>query len=93
MVKDGLGGVRMGVDVDALIRRSVAERIKEKGLPVPELTAETRVLGGELPIDSLDLATVLIELQAELGHDPFADGFVEFRTIGELATLYRKSLG
>jgi acyl carrier protein len=88
-----LGGKMMGVDVDALIRKSVSERIKEKGLAVPELTAETRMLGGELPLDSLDLATILIEMQAELGHDPFAEGFVEFRTIGELATLYRKSLG
>jgi acyl carrier protein len=83
----------MGADVDALIRKSVSERIKEKGLPVPELTAETRMLGGELPLDSLDLATILIEMQAELGHDPFADGFVEFRTIGELVALYRRSLG
>ncbi|UYN95917.1 MAG: acyl carrier protein [Enhydrobacter sp.] len=83
----------MSVDVDALIRKSVSARIQEKGLPVPVLTAETRVLGGDLPIDSLDLATVLIELQVELGRDPFADGFIEFRTIGELAALYRKSLG
>ena len=81
----------MSVDIDSLIRRSVAERFKEKGLPAPELQADTRLIGGELPLDSLDLATILIELEAEVGQDPFANGFVEFRTFGELVSLYRNS--
>ncbi len=81
----------MSVDVDSLIRKCVAACLREKGLPVPEMTADTRLLGGELSLDSLDLATILIEIQAELGHDPFADGFIEFRTVGELAALYRKA--
>jgi acyl carrier protein len=83
----------MSLDVYAMITKSVSERIKEKGLPVPELKAETRMLGGELPLDSLDVATILIEMQDQLGEDPFASGFVEFRTIGELASLYRKTGG
>jgi acyl carrier protein len=83
----------MSVDIDALVRRSIAERIREKGLPVPELKDDTLMLGGDLPIDSLDVATILIELQGETGYDPFADGFIEFRSIGELVALYRAHLG
>jgi hypothetical protein len=28
------------------------------------------------------------ELEGVMGHDPFARGFIEFRTAGELAKLY-----
>ena len=41
----------------------------------------------ELPIDSLDLATVVIELEVEMGIDPFKDGFISFPTARELAKL------
>ena len=30
------------------------------------------------------------ELEDVVGHDPFQDGFIEFRTAGELAKLYVK---
>ena len=56
------------------------------------MTAEATLLGGELPLDSLDLATVLIEMQEQVGQDPFASGFMEFRTIGDLVNIYRKLL-
>jgi hypothetical protein len=46
------------------------------------------LLGGNLRIDSLDLAMLVRELEELNGHDPFAGGFIEFRTAGELAKLY-----
>lgn len=62
--------------------------VEDKGEPLPEITADTPFLGGQLPIDSLDLATIVVELDIATGLDPFALGFIEFRTVGELADLY-----
>ena len=59
-----------------------------KGVPRVELREEVPVLDGTLPIDSLDLAQIVIELQTATGKDPFRDGFIEFRTVGELARLF-----
>jgi hypothetical protein len=41
-------------------------------------------------IDSLDLAMLVREMEERVGHDPFQDGFIDFRTAGELAKLYVK---
>lgn len=62
--------------------------IEDKGEKPIEISADTAFLGGQMPIDSLDLATIVVELEAVTGHDPFKDGFIEFRTVGELAALY-----
>ena len=82
----------MAADVYALVTKSISDRLKEKGFVGADLKAETTLLGGDLPLDSLDLATVLIEMQEQVGQDPFAGGFVEFRTIGELVNIYHKLL-
>ena len=73
-----------------VIREKVQGIVTSKGLPEPEITAETQLLGGEVGIDSLDLAVLVSELESALGHDPFRSGFVDFRTAGELAKLYAK---
>jgi len=62
--------------------------IDDKGEKRVAVTASTVFLGGELPIDSLDLATIVVELEAITGQDPFKDGFIEFRTVDDLAALY-----
>ncbi len=59
-----------------------------KGVPRVELNEDVPVLDGTLPIDSLDLAQIVIELQSATGKDPFRDGFIQFRTVGELARLF-----
>jgi acyl carrier protein len=41
-----------------------------------------------LGIDSLDLATIVVQLTEATGEDPFQGGFIEFRTVGELTRLY-----
>ncbi|TWA87421.1 phosphopantetheine binding protein [Azospirillum brasilense] len=76
----------------ALIAEELARIAAEKGESLPTLGPDTRFLGGDLPIDSLDLATLLVVLEQRTGQDPFRAGFVQFHTVGELAALYRPTL-
>lgn len=62
--------------------------IEKKGLEAPPITEDSVFLGGGLPIDSLDLATLIVSLEDKTGKDPFREGFREFRTVGQLAALY-----
>ncbi|HEV2673291.1 MAG TPA: phosphopantetheine-binding protein [Aliidongia sp.] len=50
--------------------------------------ADTVLLDGDLPIDSLDLATLVVALEEETGREPFKAGFRMFKTVGELAALF-----
>jgi acyl carrier protein len=70
------------------IQRLVTEALTAKGLAAQRLTEQTLLLGGTLSIDSLDLAGIVVNLSEIAQKDPFADGFIEFRTVGELARLY-----
>jgi acyl carrier protein len=70
------------------IVKIVSQILEDKGADVPAITANTELLSGQLAIDSLDLAMMVSELEGVMGHDPFARGFIEFRTAGELAKLY-----
>ncbi len=75
-------------EVMSLVERTLNQILKDKGEAPAVLTADTLVLGGSLAIDSLDLAQIVLELQSMTGCDPFEAGFVEFCTIGELASLF-----
>jgi len=70
------------------IVRILTETLKAKGRTPENLREDTQLLGGMLPIDSLDLAGLVVNLTEATGKDPFANGFIVFRTIGELARLY-----
>lgn len=72
------------------IERLVGNTLTGKGLPAAKVDASTELLGGGIGIDSLDLALLVRELEEVAGHDPFGDGFIEFRTAGELAKLYAR---
>ncbi|MFN3746380.1 MAG: acyl carrier protein [Hyphomicrobiaceae bacterium] len=72
------------------ITQIVQRILSEKGLDAPPIGPDTALLDGTLGIDSLDLAVLVRELEEVVGHDPFADGFIEFQTAGELAKLYVK---
>ena len=63
--------------------------LTEAGKAVPPME-KTTLLGGSLPLDSLELAVVVIRMREISGIDPFASGLVAFWTIGELAALYAK---
>ncbi len=72
--------------LEAIIR----DIARSKGASVPKLTESTLLLGDNLPIDSLDLASVVVQLEEATGYDPFSEGFIEFRTASDLARLYAK---
>ena len=74
--------------VTGSIQRLVSEALAAKGLKAPKLTGDTLLLGGDLSIDSLDLAGIVVNLTDLAQKDPFAGGFIEFRSVGELARLY-----
>ncbi|MDX1484695.1 MAG: phosphopantetheine-binding protein [Alphaproteobacteria bacterium] len=70
------------------IRGSIDRILRDKGSEPAAVDADTPLIGGDIAIDSLDLATIVVELETETGKDPFAAGFVNFATVGELADLY-----
>lgn len=72
------------------IREIVNRMLDDKGMPAAQINADTQLLGGEVRIDSLDLAMMVRELEDIAGFDPFSEGFIEFRTAGELAKLYAR---
>ena len=70
------------------VEEALNQVLRDKGAPPAQLSADTVLLGDALPIDSLDLATLVVALEQHFGFDPFRDGFRSFRTAGELAALY-----
>lgn len=70
------------------IQEIVSRMLEDKGRSPVKLAADSELLGGGVGIDSLDLAMLVRELEEVVGFDPFAEGFIEFRTAGELAKLY-----
>ena len=74
--------------IRTVIADELAGIVRGKGLALPPLHDGTVFLGGDLPIDSLDLATLLVILERRTGRDPFRAGFRQFTTLGELAALY-----
>jgi len=71
------------------IRKSIERIFDENGHQMVQSVAEDTVLiESDLGIDSLDLAAIVVELSEVTGKDPFQNGFIEFRTVGELSDLY-----
>jgi len=77
-------------EVMGQIEKIIAGLVAAKGLKAPKIEAATELIGGGIAIDSLDLASLVRELEDVTGHDPFSEGFIEFRTAGELAKLYER---
>ena len=75
-----------------VVTSSILDLLTQKGVsPLPDeasLTDDVELLGSELQLDSLDLATIVVQLHELTGFDPFANEFIEFRTIGELVALF-----
>ncbi len=64
--------------------QEVMKRNKRQEVP---LTPSLDILK-DTSLDSLDLAEVIVLLEEKTGKDPFLNGFINFKTIGELAKLY-----
>lgn len=62
--------------------------LADKGYGTVTINSNTALLGGDVAIDSLDLATLVSELEERNSFDPFSDGFIDFQTAGQLARLY-----
>lgn len=76
----------------AVIAAELAVIVAEKGEILPAIGGGSVFLGDDLPVDSLDLATLLVVLEQKLKVDPFRRGFRRFATAGELAALYAAEL-
>lgn len=75
----------------ATIYAAIARVLDEKGVAVPELSHSTKLGADGLGLDSLDMATVVADLDGLLGKDPFATGTASFLTLGELVALYQET--
>ena len=75
-------------EVHSHIETTVNRQLTQKGLAPVKLDQSSRFLGGDIPIDSLDLAVIVTELERATKKDPFKDGFRNFQTVGDLAQLY-----
>lgn len=75
-------------EIATTIQGTLDRLLEDKGMPKVAVAPDTALLEGGVPIDSLDLAQLVLELQEKTGRDPFAAGFIEFRTVGELTQLF-----
>jgi acyl carrier protein len=71
-----------------IIRAAITRVLADSGRSAQALTDEVPLGAEGLGLDSLDLATIVARLDAELGIDPFASGSHAFRTVGEFIALY-----
>lgn len=78
-------------EIVSLICQRLKDAAAARGAGTIEVNGETAILGGTLPVDSLDLAAIVVELEKVTGHDPFRDGFINFRTVGQLARMYSEA--
>jgi acyl carrier protein len=78
-------------EVRAAFEEIVRSIFAAKKLPAPAIRDETLLLDGTIPIDSLDLAEIVVRMTEACRCDPFKDGFVPFQTAGELIRLYAQT--
>ena len=65
--------------------------IEEKEEKSPDITSSTHFMR-DLPMDSLDLATLVVTMEMLTGTDPFREGFKTFHTVEELTALYEAQI-
>lgn len=69
------------------IERAIADVLTQTGRSAPPLRDDL-VLSRDLKLDSLDLAQVVVQLETELGFDPFRKASISIDTVGDLINLY-----
>ncbi len=72
-------------DLITAIERVLNENRTMMGLEELVIGADTQLVG---EVDSLDLASLILELETMTELAPFADGMVPFATAGDLADLH-----
>jgi acyl carrier protein len=74
-----------------LVLRIIGEIRADKELPLIEISDDDPLGEDGLGLDSLDMAILVAELDAQLKCDPFASDTPRFRTVGEFVKLYELS--
>lgn len=79
--------------VEAIVHEQIHAILKEQSRDVPKLSAKDK-LSDTLGLSSLDLATLISELELALDVDPFAElvPVTSLRTVGDLVQAYRLAL-
>jgi acyl carrier protein len=77
-----------------LILKVIAEVRADSELPPVQEIRDDDLLGEEgLGLDSVDMATIVAQLDSDLNYDPFAHGNPSFQTVGEFVKLYEDAPG
>ena len=75
------------MNITQIIIDETIKILKNKGHSDIELSLTSTFLG-DLPMDSLDLATLIVSLEIITGLDPFKAWFKTFHNIEQLVSLY-----
>lgn len=76
------------VNINETVFQLIRQMLSDKG-QARSTIQESDLLGDQgLGLDSLDIATLVAQLDAKLNKDPFAEGTPRFRTVGEFMRLY-----
>lgn len=70
------------------IEGAIKRVLNDSGRPLPDSINSEDSFATELKLDSLDLAVLVVNLESELGVDPFRTGVAPVRTFGELVAVY-----
>jgi acyl carrier protein len=71
-----------------IVLHTITQVCVDKGARPGPITDDQLLGEAGLGLDSLDMATIVSELDAKLGIDPFANGTPNFRTVGDLVRLF-----
>lgn len=82
-----------GTSVSRQIIESAINEVRSQSGRSPVVMRDSDSLTGELSLDSLDLAAVVVRLEQKLGVDPFREIASPTTTFGELVTVYDTALG
>lgn len=84
----------MSADTKKLIEKVIRRVAEERNLQLPELGDSTEIVD-ELGFSSLQVATLIANLEEEFGVDPFQDENVmiaDVRTVKDLGDIYGQAL-
>lgn len=80
-------------DVQSVVENEIRKLLLESNSRADALSAQDELY--DLGLNSLMLARLIIQLEAELGVDPFieAEAIADVRSVGDLASAYKRTLG
>ncbi len=70
---------------------AISRVLRDSGRAAPDPVPDSAEFATDLKLDSLDLAVLVVALEADLGVDPFRAGVAPVRTLGELVLVYENA--